>query len=375
MAQVFNANLCQHVTPFGNQVSSQTDMAARKLGAASVYSSFSRWGLEIQATRSMPGGTVTRPSGSARFAVRAAASERSPRTENVDGDFFVDHTCIDCDTCRWMAPAVFNRQNGMSAVHQQPGDKRQRLEALQALLACPTASIRTREPPKDIGEANASFPLPIDEATLPGVFHCGYHSKKSYGATSYVIRAPGGNILVDSPRFAEPLARHLEEMGGVKYMFLTHRDDVADHDRWHARFGCERIIHDTEVGSSTRGVETKLQGSGPWALGPDADLIFTPGHTEGCVSLLYKPGQALFTGDHLCFSERMDSLSMMRGVNWYSVEKQLESTEKLRDVDFVWLLPGHGRRMKFDSIAQKNGMLDALLEREMEVPAGSRRSW
>ena len=27
--------------------------------------------------------------------------------ENVPGDFFVDSTCIDCDTCRQIAPAVF----------------------------------------------------------------------------------------------------------------------------------------------------------------------------------------------------------------------------------------------------------------------------
>ena len=27
--------------------------------------------------------------------------------ENVPGDFFVDSTCIDCDACRQIAPAVF----------------------------------------------------------------------------------------------------------------------------------------------------------------------------------------------------------------------------------------------------------------------------
>ncbi|MQJ84158.1 ferredoxin, partial [Escherichia coli] len=41
---------------------------------------------------------------------------RSRRPENVSGEFFVDHTCIDCDTCRWMAPEIFTRMNDMSAV-------------------------------------------------------------------------------------------------------------------------------------------------------------------------------------------------------------------------------------------------------------------
>ncbi|MCD9644339.1 hypothetical protein HAX54_032525 [Datura stramonium] len=36
------------------------------------------------------------------------ASLRARRPQNVSGDFFVDHTCIDCDTCRWMAPVTIN---------------------------------------------------------------------------------------------------------------------------------------------------------------------------------------------------------------------------------------------------------------------------
>ncbi len=29
------------------------------------------------------------------------------RSENVQGDFYVDSSCIDCDTCRWMAPEIY----------------------------------------------------------------------------------------------------------------------------------------------------------------------------------------------------------------------------------------------------------------------------
>ena len=71
-------------------------------------------------------------------------------------------------------------------------------------------------------EEQHSFPLPID-ASIPGVYHCGYHSRKSFGAASYFIQRPGGNILVDSPRFCETLASKLESLGGVRYIILTHR--------------------------------------------------------------------------------------------------------------------------------------------------------
>ncbi|WP_254721708.1 ferredoxin [Kovacikia minuta] len=42
------------------------------------------------------------------------------RPENVSGDFYVDRTCIDCDTCRWMAPEVFRSEGDQSAVYHQP---------------------------------------------------------------------------------------------------------------------------------------------------------------------------------------------------------------------------------------------------------------
>ncbi|KAJ0599151.1 putative ribonuclease Z/Hydroxyacylglutathione hydrolase [Helianthus annuus] len=61
-----------------------------------------------------------------------------------------------------------------------------------------------------------------------GVYHCGYHSDKSYGAASYLLVHPEGNILIDSPRYTERLASNIEKMGGARYMFLTHRyDDVV----------------------------------------------------------------------------------------------------------------------------------------------------
>lgn len=44
--------------------------------------------------------------------------KRVPR--NVPGDFFVDSTCIDCETCRQMAPQVFGEALGTSFVKAQP---------------------------------------------------------------------------------------------------------------------------------------------------------------------------------------------------------------------------------------------------------------
>ncbi|BBN04495.1 hypothetical protein MPTK1_3g05150 [Marchantia polymorpha subsp. ruderalis] len=291
--------------------------------------------------------------------VRAVSTEsttsrglRGRREENVDGDLYVDRSCIDCDTCRWMAPEIYSRVGEQSVVHKQPATPEERLRALQALVSCPTGSIRTLTPSKDVLQAQETFPLCIDE-DLPGVYHCGFHSDKSFGAASYFIQRPEGNILVDSPRFNERLAKRLETMGGVKYMFLTHKDDVCDHKKWKKRFNLTRFIHKMEVQRNTEDVEVKLEGTGPWNLGSDIEMIFTPGHSPAHVVLLLKDRRALFTGDHMGASMN-NEIFIDQVHNWYSVEEQAKSYELLLPKDFLWVLPGHWRRYKFQDLEDKN---------------------
>ena len=266
------------------------------------------------------------------------------RSQNVSGDFYVDTTCIDCDTCRWMAPEVFHEAGGQSAVYHQPESETQRLRSLQALLSCPTSSIGTVEKPKDIIAAQQSFPILIED----NVYHCGYHSERSYAATSYFIQHPEGNVLVDSPRFAPPLIKRLEEMGGVRYMYLTHRDDVADHQKYAEHFGCKRILHKDDITSGTRDVEIQPTGSEPIQLATDLLIIPVPGHSKGHTVLLHN-NKFLFTGDHLAWDEELHQLIAFRDYCWYSWTEQIKSMRKLAKYSFEWVLPGHGRRYHADA--------------------------
>lgn len=266
------------------------------------------------------------------------------RPENVPGDLYVDHSCIDCDTCRWMAPAIFGRVGSQSAVIHQPANVAERERALQALLSCPTASIGTVERPADIKAVQQSFPIPIADT----VYHCGYHAESSYGAASYLIQRPDGNVLVDSPRFTPPLVKRLEEMGGVRYLYLTHRDDVADHEKFHQHFGCDRILHQHEISSGTKGVEKVLTGTEPFQLAPDLLIIPVPGHTRGHTVLLYRQ-EFLFTGDHLAWSDSRNQLQAFRNACWYSWTELQTSMKTLLNYSFEWVLPGHGRRYHTDA--------------------------
>jgi glyoxylase-like metal-dependent hydrolase (beta-lactamase superfamily II)/ferredoxin len=274
---------------------------------------------------------------------------------NASGDFYVDDTCIDCDTCRWLAPDTFFRVAGQSAVRAQPESPEARRLALLAAVACPTSSIGTVAPSPEMPDARAAFPVPIADE----VYYCGYHSPKSYGAASYLIRRPQGNVLVDSPRQSDTLAARIEALGGARLMFLTHGDDVADHGYWRERLGCDRVIHAGDVTGSTRAMERILTGTEPVDLDAELRVIPVPGHTEGSCVLLYR-NAFLFTGDHLAWSERRGHLYAFRDACWHSWSEQAESMEKLAGYPFEWVLPGHGRRFHADGETMRAQMARCL---------------
>lgn len=264
-------------------------------------------------------------------------------SQNIPGDFFVDTTCIDCDLCRQIAPETFSDVGDQSVVHHQPETALQELAALKALVTCPTASIGTASH-KSAKLAVEAYPELIDER----VYFCGFASESSYGASSYLIVRPRGNVLVDSPRFAGPLVKNIEKLGGVQLMFLTHRDDVADHQKWANHFSAKRILHRDDVSRSTAGVERVLTGQETVELADDLLAIPTPGHTRGHTVLLYR-NKFLFTGDHLWWSEACDSLHASHNVCWYSWTAQTRSMKRLLEYAFEWVLPGHGRRVHLSS--------------------------
>ncbi len=269
----------------------------------------------------------------------ARLSERLP--DNVPGDFFVDTTCIDCDLCRQLAPGTFARADraAQSYVHHQPAADDDRHRALMALVTCPTASIGTTRK-LDARAAARAFPEPVAD----DVYFCGYAAESSYGAASWLILRPGGNVLVDSPRAARVLMDRIAALGGVRSMFLTHRDDVADHRAYRDRFGCERILHADDVTADTRDVERPLTGTEPVRLADDLLAIPVPGHTRGSTALLYRD-TFLFSGDHLWANEDAAAPGLDAGeeVCWYSWPEQLRSIARLAEHRFMWVLPGHGR--------------------------------
>jgi glyoxylase-like metal-dependent hydrolase (beta-lactamase superfamily II)/ferredoxin len=291
------------------------------------------------------------------------ADFRKSVPENAAGDFFVDATCIDCDACRQISPAVFGEGTSTSFVRRQPASIDDRRQALRALPSCPTGSIGCRAD-DDVKTVMRDFPLVVEDP----VYYCGYNSPKSYGGNSYFVRDVAGNWLIDSPKFIPALVHRLEDLGGVAHIFLTHRDDVADAARFARHFGSSRVIHRDELASQPE-VETVLDGMGPWDLGPGFLAIATPGHTQGHAVLLVR-NRFLFTGDHLDWDRTAQCLSASEGYCWYSWTEQTESMAGLAQYDFEWVLPGHGQRVHLSADEMKRQLL-ALASR-MRVTGGLR---
>lgn len=279
--------------------------------------------------------------------------------ENAPGDYFVDSSCIDCDTCRQIAPETYGRSDavGQSVVVVQPETDAARLRAAMALVACPTASIGTARK-ADVGPAVAAFPEPITE----DVYYCGYASEASFGASAYLVRRPEGNVLIDSPRAAGPLLDRIAALGGVRTMILTHRDDVADHEAFHRAFGCDRVIHEADVDPGTSACELQLRDLSPVRLAPDLLVVPVPGHTRGSVALLVGD-RYLFSGDHLWYEPLISRLQASKSVCWYSWEEQIRSMERIAEYSFRWIFPGHGRRHEAPSTATMREEVIALAGR------------
>ena len=128
-------------------------------------------------------------------------SERAPGT--APGDWLVDDRCINCGAARHVAPRLIIERGGLSIFHHQPVNAEEQHMAWLAAAICPTRSVKTesrQRPPVDV------FPHLLS----PGVYLCGHNARSSYGAHSYYVQRPDGNILIDSPVFTNKLVRPFE---------------------------------------------------------------------------------------------------------------------------------------------------------------------
>ena len=253
----------------------------------------------------------------------------------VAGDWYCDTRCIACDVARHYAPGLIEADGqGLSVITRQPSGPDEEAALWRAAVACPTRSIGTLSrlrPPEGV------FPWHL----TAGVHLCGYNHQASFGAHSYFVIRETGNLLIDSPRYTRRLVEVFAEMGGVSHVLLTHRDDVADADRYARRFSAHVWIHEADSDAAPYATDI-IRGDDPVVVAPGVRAIPVPGHTRGSVAFEDDRGH-LFTGDSLAWSEQHHCLVVFSSATWYSWRALTASMDRLaRTARFGWVLPGHG---------------------------------
>jgi len=253
------------------------------------------------------------------------------------GPWFVDDRCIDCDAARHVAPGLIarNPSDGVSVFTRQPATEEEVAMAWRAVLVCPTRSVgheSIRQPPPGV------FPHDLGD----DVHRLGHNAESSFGAHSYLVVRDGANLMVDAPRWTRQLVEPIEELGGIDVVLLTHRDDVADADRYADHFGADVWIHEADRDAAPYATSL-VTGTDPVDVGSGVVGFPVPGHTRGSV-LWHVDGHLLFSGDSLAWDPRRERLTAFRNACWYSWDAQTESLARFAasGLAFDRLFCGHG---------------------------------
>lgn len=253
------------------------------------------------------------------------------------GDWFVDSRCIDCDAARQVAPGLIARNpgDGVSVFTRQPETEEEVAMAWRAALVCPTRSVghvTLRRPPSPV------FPHDLGD----GVHRLGHNARSSFGAHSYLVRRASGNLMIDAPRWTREVTGPIEDLGGLAHVLLSHRDDVADAERYAAHFGARVWIHADDRDAAPYATDL-VEGIEASTVGDDVVAFPVPGHTRGSVLYLVD-GTLLFSGDSLAWNPRRGELHAFRDACWYSWPEQTASLGRFAATGpgFERLFCGHG---------------------------------
>ena len=265
------------------------------------------------------------------------ARQAARHPAGAPGDWFVDDRCIDCDAARHVAPGLVARHpdDGNSYFVRQPETPEEIEMAWRAVLVCPTRSVghvTLRRPDRPV------FPHDLGD----GVHRLGHNSRESFGAHSYLCVRPAGNLMVDAPRWTGAVVVPIEALGGVAHVLLSHRDDVADADRYAEHFGARVWIHADDATAAPYATDL-LEGDDPVAVTDGVAAHPVPGHTKGSVLYLVD-GRLLYSGDSLAWNPGRAQLTAFRRACWYSWEAQTASLARFAasGATFERLFCGHG---------------------------------
>jgi len=201
------------------------------------------------------------------------------------------------------------------------------------------------------------------------------------GANSFLVVSNQGAAVIDTgmPGNEKKIVDYAKKLGiepgELTYIILTHSD--IDHSGSAAKLkgltGAKVAIHEADA-PRLSGEKKLKEVKGPMgvvfgAMGPfmrftpvkpdvtlkDSDrlldllVVYTPGHTEGSISL-YRDKVAIFVGDALK-TDSSGKPGLPPGSMTVNMEQAKESIRKISALQYALLLPGHGPPITKDASA------------------------
>jgi glyoxylase-like metal-dependent hydrolase (beta-lactamase superfamily II) len=152
-------------------------------------------------------------------------------------------------------------------------------------------------------------------------------NRETLGGTAYFLKLPEGNILVDCPAWDEATQTFLQEQGGVRSLFLTHRSGISQSIKLiQQQLDCDLIIQEQEAyllpGMRVTTFQTGLD------LAENCEAIWTAGHSPGSACLYDARSKTLLTGRHI-LPDRQGNPTPLRTAKTFHWRRQIENVQRL----------------------------------------------
>jgi glyoxylase-like metal-dependent hydrolase (beta-lactamase superfamily II) len=154
-------------------------------------------------------------------------------------------------------------------------------------------------------------------------------NRQTLGGTAYLIVENHGNILVDCPAWTLEHEKFLSQVGGVRWLVLTHRGGMAEVKTLQQQLGCQVIVQEQEAYLLPDCPTTKFATE--LILTPQVSVFWTPGHSPGS-ACVFNTAQAgiLCSGRHL-LPTAQSHLTPLRTAKTFHWPRQLKSVQQILD--------------------------------------------
>ena len=163
---------------------------------------------------------------------------------------------------------------------------------------------------------------------------------------AYFLKCEEDNVLIYNTGHQEEI-NHIEKLGGIKYQFLSHRDETgATLKSIKERFSSKLCCHIKEEASIAKSCPVDVTFTENITRFFGIEIIHTPGHTDGSISLYYCSPHGhtyLFTGDTLLQTNGSWGTVLFEGTgNAQLLENSLNIYKRLEPDVVIWSASGGG---------------------------------